>query len=274
MTIRTLAVLIISAVVPGSAQLAAPNADGVTMGHVHMTVKSVEAQTHFWVDIMGGRLVKNQKIEMVQFPGVYLLFRQGDPSGPPAGSVVDHFGFVVKDMPGAIAKWQANGLLVEQTGVNPNQRYVTAPDGIRLEVFGDPNLPVPVQMNHIHIFPPAQDVPAMKAWYAKTFGGVPGRRDSVARPGNWIETDDLPGVNLSIAPSDTRRAPTVGRSIDHIGFEVKNLPEFVKKLEAQGVKFDEAVRPSQNSTKVKVAYLTDPWGTRIELTEGLAPAGH
>jgi catechol 2,3-dioxygenase-like lactoylglutathione lyase family enzyme len=274
MKLRTVAALVLLAIVPALAKLVPPNASGVTMGHVHLVVKSVEAQTHFWVDIMGGKLVKNQKLEMIEFPGVFIILRQGDPSGPPAGSVVDHFGFVVKDMPGAIAKWQANGLKVEQTGTNPNQRYVTGPDAIRLEVFGDPNLPVPVQMNHIHLYPPKDDVPAMKAWYAKTFGGVPGRRDSVARPGNWIETDDLPGVNLSIAPSDTRRAPTVGRSIDHIGFEVKNLKAFVGKLEAEGVKFDEEVRPAQTSTAVKVAYLTDPWGTRIELTEGLAAAAH
>lgn len=271
---RTLATLVLFAIVPSAAQLAAPNASGVSMGHIHLLVKNVEAQNHFWIGIMGGRPVKNQKLEMIEFPGVYILLRQGDASGPPAGSIVDHFGFVVKDMPGAIAEWQAEGLKVEQTGVNPNQRYVTAPDGIRLEVFGDPNLPVPVRMNHIHLYPPEQEVPALQAWYAKTFGGISGKRESVARPGNLIETDDLPGVNLSIGPSDSRRAPTAGRSVDHIGFEVKNLAEFVRHLQAQGVKFDEAVRLSQSSTSLKVAYLTDPWGTRIELTEGLAPAAH
>ena len=240
------------------------------MGHVHLAVKDVAAQKHFWTDIMGGTLVKNGPLELIEFPGVYIMLRQADPSGPPAGSVVDHFGFVVKDMPGSIAKWKANGLLVEQTGTNPNQSYVTAPDGIRLEVFGDPKLPVPVQMNHIHFFVPKQDVPAMQAWYAKTFGGVIGKRESVARPGNWMDCDDLPGVNLSMSISENRRAPTKGRSLDHIGFEVKNLEAFVKNLEAQGTKFDVALRQVPNS-KTKVAFLTDPWGTYIELTEGLAP---
>jgi catechol 2,3-dioxygenase-like lactoylglutathione lyase family enzyme len=274
MRMITLSAIALSFVVPGMAELAAPNASGVAMGHVHLVVKDINAQKHFWVDLMGGKLVKNQKLEMIEFPGVFILLRQSDASGPPAGSVVDHFGFVVKDWQGSLAKWHANGLKVEQTGTNPNQSYVTAPDGIRLEVFGDPNLTVPVQMNHVHLYPPKDDVPAMKAWYAKTFGGVPGKRESVARPGNWIETDDLPGVNLSISPSDNRRAPTVGRSIDHIGFEVKNLTEFAKKLEAMGVNLDEPVRASTSSTTAKVAYLTDPWGTRIELTEGLAPVGH
>jgi extradiol dioxygenase family protein len=126
-------------------------------------------------------------------------------------------------------------------------------------------------MNHIHFYPPKADIPAMQQWYAKVFGGVIGWRDSVARPGNRIETDDLPGVNLSIGGSDTRRADTKDRSIDHIGFEVKNLDAFAKKLEAQGITLDEKPRASQNSKTLKVAFLTDPWGTRIELNEGLEP---
>jgi catechol 2,3-dioxygenase-like lactoylglutathione lyase family enzyme len=262
------------AAVPLAAQLVPPNDAGVTMGHVHLYVKSVDAQTRFWTNMMGGKAVANEKLAMIQFPGVYLILREMEPSSPPAGSIVDHFGFVVKDLPAEIAKWKANNLLVEQTGTNPNQRYVTAPDGIRLEVFGDPNLPVPVEMNHIHFFPPKQDIPAMQAWYAKTFGGVVGKRESVARPGNYIDCDDLPGVNLSMSPSDNRRAPTAGRSIDHIGFEVKNLEAFTKKLAAQGTKLDEPIRSIPNAKNLKITFITDPWGTRIELTEGLPPAGH
>ncbi|HLK47431.1 MAG TPA: VOC family protein [Bryobacteraceae bacterium] len=274
MKTRVLSALAAWAALPLAAQLVAPNVAGVTMGHVHLYVKSVDAQTRFWTDMFGGKLVTNEKLSMIQFPGVFIILREMEPSGPPAGSIVDHFGFVLKDLPASLAKWKANGLRVEQTGTNPNQSYVTAPDGIRVEVFGDPSLPVPVQMNHIHFFPPKPDIPAMQAWYAKIFGGIPGKRESVARPGNWIDCDDLPGVNLSIAASETRRAATAGRSIDHIGFEVTNLEEFAKKLAAQGIQLDQPVRSSPNSQHLKIAFLTDPWGTRIELTEGLAPPSH
>ena len=51
---------------------------------------------------------------------------------------------------------------------------------------------------------------------------------------------------------------------------MKNLEAFVKKLEAQGVKFDAPIRQVPN-TKIKIAFFTDPWGTYIELTENLAP---
>jgi catechol 2,3-dioxygenase-like lactoylglutathione lyase family enzyme len=271
MKLRTLTVSLLLLAIPALAQLVSPNAQGVTMGHVHLRVKDVAAQTHFWVDIMGGKEVHNGKVSLIEFPGVFIMLAQGDPSGPPAGSIVDHFGFVVRDMPGSIAKWHANGLKVEQTGTNPNQSYVTGPDDIRLEVFGDPKLPHPVEMNHIHLFPPKADIAAMQQWYAKAFGAVIGWRDSVARPGNRIETVDLPGVDLSIGASDTRRADTKGRSLDHIGFEIRNLDAFAKKLEAQGVRLDEPVRVVQGTTPVKITFITDPWGTRIELTEGLAP---
>jgi len=45
----------------------------------------------------------------------------------------------------------------------------------------------------------------------------------------------------------------------------------VERVEANGTKFDESYRVSRNSAKVHTAFLTDPWGTRIELTEGLTP---
>lgn len=247
-------------------QLAPPNNTGVTMGHIHLAVKDVPAQERFWTEMMGGSAVKNGPLSMIEFPGVFIVLRQAEPTAPPAGSIVDHFGFVWRDLPAALAKWKANKVEIEQA-TNPNQGYVHAPDGIRVEFFGDPSLSVPVQMNHIHFYP--TDIPAMQAWYAKIFGGVPGKRPRVATPG-WIDCDDLPGVNLSFSQKDIALAPTKGRSLDHIGFEVKDLQEFAKKLEAQGIKFDAPVRQLPNS-KTKVVFLTDPWGTYIELTEGLAP---
>jgi catechol 2,3-dioxygenase-like lactoylglutathione lyase family enzyme len=254
---------------PMRAQLMPPNSAGVTMGHIHLFVKDVEAQKHFWTATMGGTVMQNGQLMLIQFPGVYIMLRQAEPTAPPAGSIVDHFGFVMKDLPATMAKWKADGVEIEQA-TNPNQGYVHGPDGIRVEFFGDPSIAHAVEMNHIHFYP--VDIPAMQAWYAKTFGGVPGKRARVATPG-WIDCDDLPGVNLSFSQGKTALAPTKGRSLDHIGFDIKDLDAFVKKLDAQGIKLDEAIRTAPNGT-TKVAYLTDPWGTRIELTQNLAPAAN
>ncbi len=266
MNARILFAIAICSVAPLPAQLAAPNAAGVRMGHIHLAVKDVEAHKQFWTTMMGGTLVKNGPLELIEFPGVYIMLRKAEPTGPPAGSIVNHFGFVVKDMPDSLAKWRAARLPVEQ-GENPNQGYVTGPDGIRVEIFGDPSLSTPVAMNHIHLYP--ADIPAMQAWYAKTFGGVAGKRARVARPG-WIDCVDLPGVNLSFSEGEKNLVPTKGRSLDHIGFDVTNLEPFLQKLQAQGIKLDSGPRSVPDS-KVRVAFFTDPWGTYIEVTEGLAP---
>lgn len=252
------------------AQLAPPNAAGVAMGHIHLNVRDVEAHKAFWTGIMGGKAVRNGPLEMIEFPGVYILLRQAAAPAPPAGSVVDHFGFVVKDMPGALENWKAHNLKIEPTQ-NPNEVFVYAPDEIRLEVYGIPELGVPVQMNHIHYF--AADIPGMQAWYDRIFGAKAGTRLCIACLPRQVpvQAGDLPGVNLSYSAGRPGLAGTRGRAIDHIGFEVNNLDAFVKKLEAQGVKLDSPVRQVPGSN-LKVAFLTDPWGTYIELTEGLAPA--
>lgn len=251
------------------AQLVMRNQLGITMGHVHLTVKDVEAQKQFWTTVMGGTIVKNGPLELIQFPGVYVMLRQGDASGPSAGTIVNHFGFTVKDMPAWLARWKAAGIELEPTE-NPNEVYVHGPDNIRVEVYGEPALPTSISMNHLHY--QASDVPGIKAWYVKVFGANPGRRPCVAclsRP-TMIEAGDMPGVNLTFGGARTAQLPTRGRVIDHIGFDVENLEAFVKGLEAKGIVLDSPIRQVPNSS-VKIAFLTDPYGTYIELTQGLEP---
>ena len=76
-------------------------------------------------------------------------------------------------------------------------------------------------------------------------------------------------MNLTFGIS--RNPPTTGtkgRNIDHIGFEVKNLEAFCKNLEANGVKLDIPYRKVP-AAGIVIAFLTDPFGTYVELTEGL-----
>jgi catechol 2,3-dioxygenase-like lactoylglutathione lyase family enzyme len=248
------------------AQLAPPNGVGVSLGHIHLSVKDVAAQERFLTEMMGGSVVKNGPLSLIQFPGVYIMLRKAEYSGPPAGSVVDHFGFVYKDLPAMLARWKAAGVEIEQ-GTNPNQGYVHAPDGIRIEFFGDSTLQVAVRMDHIHSF--TTDIPGMQSWYSKVFGGIPGQRPRVSTPG-WVDCNFMPGnITLSYMEKDMRMAPTKGRSLDHIGFEVTDLDAFAKKLQALGITFDVAPRQIPDS-KTRVAFLTDPWGTYIEVTENLA----
>jgi catechol 2,3-dioxygenase-like lactoylglutathione lyase family enzyme len=102
---------------------------------------------------------------------------------------------------------------------------------------------------------------AAQAWYARMFGAVPGKRSN-------YDAADLPGVNLNFSGNARPGVPTRGRMLDHIGFEVTRLEAFCARLESMGVTFDE--RCARGEGGVVRARLTDPWGTSIELTEGLA----
>jgi catechol 2,3-dioxygenase-like lactoylglutathione lyase family enzyme len=122
-------------------------------------------------------------------------------------------------------------------------------------------LTAPVAFHHIHIYVPEANILAVKAWYTRMFGGTPGKRSQ-------YDAVDLPGVNLNISSrSQTPGAPTKGRMLDHIGFEIADLEAFCRRLATMGITFDQPFK--KNPDGVATARLTDPWGTSIELTEGL-----
>lgn len=247
-------------------EIAAPNEAGVAMGHVHLIVADMEAGKKFWVTL-GGSATTFGPFAMIKFPGALVLLKQAEPAGAAAGSVVDHVCFQVPNLAKALAVWQAAGIKTEP-GRIPEQAYVITPDELlRVEVTEVPSLNVPIAFHHVHFFVGANGpgganaVAEMQAWYARMFGAKPGKR-------MHFDAADLPGANLTFSPSAVPTAGTVGRAIDHISLEVTDLPAFCSKLEAAGVKFDVPCteRPDLG---IRYAFLTDPWGTKIECTQGV-----
>jgi catechol 2,3-dioxygenase-like lactoylglutathione lyase family enzyme len=238
------------------------------MGHVHLAVQDIEATKKFWIAVGGKPAGKLGANEVVKFPGVLVLIRKAtDPPAGTVGSVVNHIGFLVPDVAATRAKWQAAGLMMEPPNpANAKQIYVHTPDDlVRIEILEDAMQTVPIKFHHVHFFVAdaggKDSVLAMQAWYAKTFGAKPGKRGQ-------FEAADLPGVNLTFAKSDTPTVGTKGRALDHIGFEIKDLQAFCKKAEAAGIKFDMPYTPRPD-LGIALAFITDPWGTYIELNEGL-----
>jgi catechol 2,3-dioxygenase-like lactoylglutathione lyase family enzyme len=246
---------------PVCAQLAAPNAAGVAIGHIHINATDVDAQSRFWTSV-GGRIVQREKITMVQFPGIYILLRKQDSTGGTVGSTINHFGFYVRDFAASVARWKAAGLSWEPVK-NPQvgQGFLTGPDSVRIEIYENKSISTPLQMHHIHLFVP--DPLEAQKWYVTTFGATAGKRAQ-------YETANVPGTEITMAKAEAPQAPTKGRSVDHMGFEVKNIDAFVAKLQAAGIKTDAPVRNSANASGLRIVYITDPWGTEIEITEGLA----
>jgi catechol 2,3-dioxygenase-like lactoylglutathione lyase family enzyme len=248
------------------AQLAAPNASGAAMGHLHLRTKDVEASRKFWTTL-GGVPVQNGALQLIQFPGVFVMLTAAEPSGGTAGSVVDRIGFRVKNIKESMQKWQESSIKIESGGI------INAPDGVVIELLDDASIATPIRMDRISLRTAAPS--ETQAWYVKTFGAAPGKhqlpRAASSAPVVQVDAATLPGVTLTFNKSDAAPLPTRGRALDHIGFEIKGLEAFCKKLESDGVKFDRPYRTLPNST-VAIAFLTDPWGTYIELTENLAPA--
>ena len=262
------------------AQLSAPNAAGVAMGHLHYVVRDVEANRRFWV-ALGGTSRDTARAHVVAFPDVLVFLTQGETSGGTNGSVINHVAFKVR----SLAKVEATGLKVTYLTEYPGVASVTSPEGERIELFEEtsPNLVFtldpgvssraaerhqlkmtqPIVVHHIHFYVPKGAEADARAWYTRLFGGAAGTR--------WhYKATDLPGINLNFSDSEQAVAPTKGRMLDHIGFEVVNLEAFCRKLQMSGVRLDTPY--TRQADGVATARLTDPWGTSIELTDGLRPS--
>ena len=265
-----------------SAQLLAAKDGPVAYGHHHLNVTNIEEQKKFFVNALGGTAIKvgANNIEIVRFPNVLIFFRQQAPTGGSKGSTANHIGFSVPNMREVVTRIKAGGFkmvtqaeapagreikddiaLSPQPG-GPGIAFAMGPDDVKVELVEARQQAAPIQLHHIHFF--SQKNVEMQQWYMKTFGAKP----RAANPGAVFVTADLPGVALNFTPTTDAVAGTQGRAVDHIGFEVKNLEAFTKKLEADGIKLD---RPYTKvaALDIAIAFIKDPWGTYIELTDGL-----
>lgn len=247
-------------------------------GHHHLNVTDVDAHLAFFADALGGLAAPRQpgRDEVVSFPNGLILLRPQVPSGGTKGTTVNHFAFGVPDIRRMVdrvkgAGWPmvTRGELPAVQSVNDDLAYmadqqtdiafVMAPDATKVEFIEVRQQTVPVALHHIHFSTP--EVAETKAWYVRVLDAAPGKR------GNF-EAADLPGVNLTFSPASSPVAGTRGRALDHIGFEVRDLLATCRRIEAFGIKVDRAGDGSAPEG-VASAFVTDPWGTLIELTEGL-----
>jgi catechol 2,3-dioxygenase-like lactoylglutathione lyase family enzyme len=247
-------------VTQGFAQIRPPNDKGAALGNLHLNVRDMEAQRQFW-SVLGGTV--NPKGRLVQFPGVYLVLRQQEPTGGTVGSGINHFGFHVRNLDDWLSKW-TEAKLKFQRNKDPKirQLFVFGPDDIKIEIIEDVSIREPIEMHHIHLFVP--DPAEAQSWYVKVFGAVAGNRKTST---GIYATATIPGAEFIFTKSDAQ-ARSRGRSVDDIGIEIKNIDKFVTELGNAGVAIEAPVRPSTGDLHLRVTHITDPWGTRFELTEG------
>ena len=212
----------------------------------------------------------------MRFPNVLIFFSPMQaPTGGTRGTTVNHIGFSVPNLRPVIDKIKANGYqMITRSEVAATQEvkddiavnspttsiaFALAPDDVKVELVQVKTQTIPITLHHVHFF--GQQNTEMRDWYVKVFGAKP-------RDGATFVSGDLPGLALNFTKSPDPTVGTQGRALDHIGFEVKNLEEFTRKLEGMGIKLD---RPYTKvaALNIAIAFIKDPWGTYIELTEGL-----
>ena len=273
------ALLVLASASNASAQLAAAKNGPIVYGHHHLNTTNMAAQKKFFVDTLGGKAITigTNNTEIVEFPNVLIFFRTNQaPAGGTRGTTVNHIGFSVPNLRQMVDKVKAGGFQMITSTEAPGREvkddiagplqpggasiaFALGPDDVKVEFVEAKQQTIPIALHHVHFFNPKNT--DMQAWYVKTFGAKP-------RSGGAFPAADLPGVALNFSPSADPVVGTQGRALDHIGFEVKDLEAFCKKLEADGITLAVPYRKVP-ALGIAIAFITDPWGTYIEMTEGL-----
>ena len=263
-----------------SAQLLKAEAP-IRVGHYHLNVSSVDEHKKFWVDTLGGVATKVGTTEAVRFGDVFVLLRPQKPTGPTRGTTFDHIGVAVPNVPEFAKKVVSAGYgrtvgretatATAQAPGTPSPvygafEYLLGPDGVKIEVVTnkEPNAP-PIVHHHVHFTNP--QYVEMGRWFMNAL-------NATERAGgtDFFFGADLPGIGYMLNffkwEMNEPLVGTAGRAVDHVGFEVRNLEEFARGLAAKGIK-SSPYRPAPTLNNVGSVSLMDPWGTSIELTEGL-----
>jgi hypothetical protein len=178
--------------------------------------------------------------------------------------LIDHVGFRVQNLDASLTKWKGvqtwwkdgNWGLKVEAGTKPGQAFVTTPGGTKCEIIEDKSLKVPIVFDHVHYYIDEARRKDMEAYYQKMFGATPVKGEP--------DTFMMPGAKLVFSASDTPRAETSGRSLDHIGFNMLNadvLAAYAKTLEAKGA------HPTYENSSMGMARVIDGFGTAIEITK-------
>lgn len=237
------------------------NAQGVSMGHIHLMVPDLQQARQMWLDF-GAWEVSSGRLRMMAIPGIYILLTEREPQAASRDTPANHFGMHIKDYQGMHAKLEALGANFIIDDAEQGWMLADLPDGLRLEMQAVEAQEAPMVFHHMHLF--SADVDALRDWYVEVFGAEPGSRSN-------LPSALLPGGRIDFRPDERELQPSQGSAIDHIGFEVDNMALFAARLKKLGIKFDR--EPQRiDAINLSIAFITDPVGTYIEITEGLDEA--
>lgn len=259
-----LAVFVVATSVVLMAQLPAPNAAGASAGHHIFRVKDVDVANRFWVTL-GAEPTALATIKLTKLPGV-LLFIGGPRGTAPAatlpgnhGTTVEFLTFKVKDLKASLAKWKEAGI---EPMKESKETTLLGPDDIQVRITEDRSLTTPIAADGLIMN--VANAAEVSAWYAKWFGAT------ISLSGSDT-IGEIPGARIVFRETRDPIAPMRGHSLGLLGFEVTDIEGFVKRYTDAGGTFDGTGTIARaQAANLAVIQLTDPWGTSIEVSQGLA----
>jgi catechol 2,3-dioxygenase-like lactoylglutathione lyase family enzyme len=227
--------------------------------HVHLAAPDPAAAVTWYRQHFGGEPVA-EGAERLMYGGTRVIFQRRENAQPSEGSAIDHIGFSVANIDGAMKAFESEGVKILQplrdvAGLF-KLAFIEDPWGTKIEVLQDPEK---VGFHHIHLRGP--DPAAMLAWYAAQFGGRTGKLK-----------DRIDGINMSgvwIFAQRGEAVPSQGHAIDHIGFRPLDVDASVAELKTRGLKITTEPRPLTfpNGVTVRLAFAVAPDGVRIEMVQ-------
>jgi predicted enzyme related to lactoylglutathione lyase len=238
--------------------------------HLHMASPDPDKTIDWYVQHFQGTRIPDPRPlvngrrppDEISFGKVAVRFFKRDDAKPTDGSVLDRIGFTVSDVDVKAAEVVGDGGKVliparDVPGLNIRVAFLQDPWGTKVEVIRDPDLPSRLHLIALR----APDPEPLMKWVSETFGGTPdkyqGRFEGLRYGDLW----------LLIQKSEGEIAPSVGHTLDHLGWPVPSVNEaVVSQLKSKGYKLtSDTPRPSGPLTFL--SYVEGPNGLTVELTQ-------
>lgn len=235
--------------------------------HVHLRTPDPAAAAEWYHTLVGGELRPSAggMGSVAQTHGSISTMLDDAGAEPSHGSVIDHFGFAVADVPAMVVKARIMGAHVvaePHPGVTAATiAMIEDPWGTKVELLESPDY---TGIQHVHLVVERAD--ALRDWFIEMFGGEydpelgDGRFHAIRYDGIWVY------ISESGAGSN---APSRGRSLDHMGFSVADMDAFVAKVEASGYR-PWVIRPNRPGGTTLLMFFEGARGVHFEIAQ---PAG-
>lgn len=269
-----------------TAQLVAAKDARIVYGHHHLSMSDSPEYRKFWIEALGGVDANVPgRGGVVKIVNVLIYPSRGGGAASKGTASYDHIGLQVPDLRAVVQRVKAAGFPVvtsqeltgrpssEDIAVDPNTKtrvaFVVGPGDAKVELIEGASKGKPIALDHIHFVTP--DAALMQSWYVQAFNATPTKYGS-------LHAADLPGGKLVFSQASTLVTGGGGRALDHLGIEIRDLLAYCTK---PPIKLEPHQRQIPNGpagcgespikeSPLKTAFLVDPSGARIELTEGMA----